>query len=217
MLKSEKAISLLIKEGYNDELVTQLPKLFIEDFFEAEQAKLSKGIDILIDMVQSGHVTPDANNNVNFAGIIKMEEYDMDPKCFSGLFYNFKSHITEEFMHVIQMRPLRNILLDAGAMEYPDEYRYPTFSKEIVGGPEKYQDLCQVSPRVGSAGSSYIKVNDLYSLLLSKGFSEESISVIWGESSFGPRHQGAVPNEGIYVNYDAIMKIGNPSYGQVKK
>ena len=164
-----------------------------------------------------GQVTPDANNNVNFAGIIKMEESDMDPESVSGLFWNFNSHITEEFMHVITRRPLRNILLEAGAMEYLDEDRYPIFSKEIVGGSEKYQNLCQVTPYVGSSDSSYIKASDLYSLLLSKGFSEESISVIWGEYGFGPRYPRAVPNEGIYVNYDAIMKIGNPSYGQIKK
>ena len=189
MLKSEKAISLL-------------------DFFDAERAKLSKSIDIFIDKVQSGQVTPDTNNNVNFAGIIKMEDSDMDPESIDGLFYNFKFHITEEFMHIIQMRPLRNILLDAGVMEYPDKRSYPIFSKEIVGSPEKYQDLCQVRPHIGNDYSSYIKSNDLYSLLLSKGFSEESISVIWGEKGFAP---------GIYVNYDAIMKIGNPSYCRIKK
>ncbi len=217
MLKSEKAISLLIKDGYNDELVTQLPKLFIADFFDEERAKLSKAIDILIDRVQSGQVTPDVNNNVNFAGIIKMEESDMDPESIDGLFYNFEFHITEEFMYVIQRRPLRNILLDAGVMKYTDKRSYPIFSKEIVGGPEKYQDLCQVRPYIGSDDSSYIKTNDLYSLLLSKGFSEESISVIWGEYGFGPRYPRVVPNEGIYINYDAIMRIGNPSYGQIKK
>ena len=216
MLKSKKAISLLIKGGYDDELVTQLPKLFISDFFDSEEEKLSEAIDVFIDRIQSDQITPDDNNNVKFAGIIKMEESDMNPESVSGLFYEFDSHVTEEFMHVIKRRPLRNILLEAGAMDYHVKYRYPIFNKEIVGGPEQYQDLCEIRPYVENSGC-YIRINDLYNLLLSKGLDEDSISVIFEEYDLGPRYPKTNLNEGVYFNYDAVMKIGNPSYTRIKK
>ena len=52
MKRTEKATRLLIVNGYDEKLAAELPKLFIADFFEKEQDKLSEDIDIFIDRVQ---------------------------------------------------------------------------------------------------------------------------------------------------------------------
>ena len=218
MSRTEKAVWLLIREGYDDELATQLPKLFIEDCFDKDKENLSEAIDVFIDRVQSGQIIPDADNNVAFGGIIGMDDEDMNPKSFSGLFYNFRSHIAEAFYNIVDRKPLKNILLDGGAMEL---FKWcgqtvSGFKKEIFGKPQNYEDLCEVRP-YGSCKEekSYIRKNDLYDLLLSKGLSPESISIVMGKYGMGPRYPRFILNEGIYLNYDAVMKIGNPKYRQM--
>ncbi len=51
MLKREKAIQLLIANGYDDTLATELPKLFVADYFEKGQELISEELDIFIDLV----------------------------------------------------------------------------------------------------------------------------------------------------------------------
>lgn len=45
-------------------------------------------------------------------------------------------------------------------------------------------------------------------MLLSKGFNEESISIIFGEYGNGPRYPKAVPNDGIYLRYEDVANLG---------
>ena len=71
-------------------------------------------------------------------------------------------------------------------------------------------------PYVENSGC-YIRINDLYNLLLSKGLGENFISVVFGEYGLGPRYPKINLNEGVYFNYDAVMKFGNPSYTRIKK
>lgn len=202
MLKREKTIQQLIQNGYDDSLATQLPKLFIEDFFDKEQEKLSEALDIFIDRVQTADYLPYSNDaNVTFGGIEKMRENDFDRKSVDGIFYNFRYRIREEFTHIVRRQPLQNVLLSGGAMKYHPELaditvRPVLFEKEIVGNPEEYSDLCLVHPYGGiSKGSSYIRIRDLYALLQSKGFNEEAISII-------------LENEKICFKYDDVMELG---------
>lgn len=214
MLKRETAIRQLILNGYDDSLATQLPKLFIADFLDKEQEKLSEALDVFIDYVQRGYISPNTDDNVIFGSIQKMGEEDMDTNSVDGIFYNFRSHIIEEFTRIVKRQPLQDILLEGGAMKFHPELAYASndpvyFEKEIVGSPEEYSDLCVVSPMHGvSSDSSYIKAQDLHSLLLSKGFNEESIAIIFGEYGMGPRYPKAVPNDGIYLRHDDVVNLG---------
>lgn len=215
MLKRETAIRQLILNGYDDSLATQLPKLFIADFLDKEQEKLSEALDVFIDYVQRGYISPNTDGNVIFGSIQKIGEKDMDTNSVDGIFYNFSSHIIEEFNRIVKRQPLQNILLEGGAMKIHPELSYASndpvyFEKEIIGSPEEYSDLCVVSSimRGVSFDSSYIKVQDLYSLLLSKGFNEESIAIIFGDYGMGPRYPKAVPNDGIYLRHDDVVNLG---------
>ena len=76
MKRTEKATRLLIVNGYDEKLAAELPKLFIADFFEKEQDKLSEDIDIFIDRVQRGCLLPNEKGFINFAYITKMEKQD---------------------------------------------------------------------------------------------------------------------------------------------
>ncbi len=206
MTRTDKATRLLIANGYDDKLATELPKLFIANFFEKEQEKLSEAIDVFIDCVQNGSIIPNENGFVNFAGIIKMEKQDFEDSC-DGLFYNFDSHLTEEFFYRIRRLPLRNILQNGGA--FSNEDGYLRYSKPIVGSSQEYADLCEVRPYNSNINGVYIRANDLCTLLKEKGFSEDMISIIWGEYGFGPRYPRTIKNEGIYINYNSIMNLGN--------
>ncbi|MCI8394039.1 MAG: hypothetical protein HFH86_00980 [Bacilli bacterium] len=85
---------------------------------------------------------------------------------------------------------------------------YLCYSKPIVGTSQEYADLCEVRPYNSSIDGVYIRANDLYTLLKEKGFSEDMISIIWGEYGFGPRYLRTIKNEGIYINYNSIMNLG---------
>lgn len=208
MLKREEAIQSMIRDGYDDTLATKLPKLFIEDYLEKEEEIISEALDIFIDSVQRGDITPDKYNNVNFANIKKMTVEDYKLEHCDGLFYNFKSHITEEFLTIVKRRPLRNILQNSGVLDLNDGYQY--YHKEIVGLPYEYYDLCRIFPYINyNSDSHYIKSGDLDELLLRKGFNEDSISIVFGEIGLAPMFQKDKPNDGIYINYDAIMSLGN--------
>lgn len=208
MLKRDEAIQALIRDGYDDAIVTELPKLFIADYFEKEEEIISEALDIFIDSVQRGDIAPDKYNNVNFANIKKMTVEDYKLGHCDGLFYNFKSHITEEFLTIVKRRPLRNILQNSGVLELNDGHQY--YHKEIVGLPHEYYDLCRIFPYINyNSDSHYIKSGNLDELLLRKGFSEDSISIVFGEIGLAPMFQKDKPNDGIYINYDAIMALGN--------
>ena len=84
-------------------------------------------------------------------------------------------------------------------------------------GLKEIKDLCEISPYVKNSNSCYIWINDLYNLLWSKGLGKDSISVVFEEYDLGPRYPKINLNEGVYLNYDAVMKIGNPSYTRIKK
>ena len=205
MTRTDKATRLLIANGYDDELATELPKLFIADFFEKEKEKLSEAVDIFIDCVQSERIMPNENGFVNFAGIIKMEKQDFEGS-FDGLFYHFNSQLEEEFFNRIKRLPLKNILQNGGA--FSNEDGHLDYSKPIVGTPQEYADLCKVSPYNSNIDKIYIRANDLCSLLKEKGFSEDMISIIFGEYGLGPRYPRAVKNEGIYIDFNSVMNLG---------
>lgn len=214
MTRTDKVTRLLIANGYDDELATNLPKLFIADFFEKEQEKLSEAVDIFIDCVQRGSVIPNEKGFVNFAGITKMEKRDFENSC-NGLFYDFNSSLEEKFFHKINRLPLKNILQNGGA--FSNEGGYLNYSKPIVGTPQEYTDLYEVSPYNGNINKIYIRANDLYSLLEEKGFSGDMISTMCGEYGLGPRYPKAIKNEGVYINYNSIMDLGNIDKQEQKK
>lgn len=204
MTSTDKVARILIANGYDNELASELPKLFIADFFEKEKEKLSKSIDVFINCVQSGSIVPNKNGFVNFAGIIKMEKQDFEDSC-DGLFYNFDSHLTEAFFNRIRRLPLKTILQEGGA--FSNEAGYLRYFKPIVGTPQEYVDLCEVRPYRGDMHSVYIRVNDLCKLLKEKGFNEDMISIIWGEYGFGSRYPRTIKEEGIYIAYNSIMNL----------
>lgn len=208
MLKREPAIRKLILNGYNEALAIQLPKLFITDFLDKEEEKLSETLDIFIDNVQRGYIFPNENGNVIFGSIQEMSG------TADEIFHNFKFHIEEEFHQIVKRRPLQDILLKGGALKLHPELAFASedtayYEKEIVGDPEAYNDLCVIHPTFGaSTASIYINIKDLYSLLLSKGFSEESISIIFGIYGMGTKYPKHMPIDGIYLNYDEIINLG---------
>ena len=207
MKNMEKATHLLIMNGYDEEIAKQLPKLFISDYFEKGLERISESFDLFIDLVQGGSKTPNQNNKVKFALIKKMSEDDMDSKSVNGLFYNFRSNLKEEFFSKIKRRPLKNILENNGAFSNDDGYLH--YFVPIVEKPQEYQDLCAVILCIESVETVYIKIKDLYELLKYKGFDEKTITLILGEYGNGLRYPRTVPDEGIYINYDAIMNLGN--------
>lgn len=203
MKNMEKAIRYLIKNGYDENLAKQLPKLFVSDYFDGELEKISESIDLFVDRVQRGSEVPNQNNNVRFA-IIKG---DINPKSKSCLFYNFKYNLTKEFFNKIRRRPLKNILEKNGAFSY--DSKYLRYFVSVVGEPQGYTDLCVVILLMGYVQTVYIKLKDLYELLKDKGFDEKTIKIILGEYGNGLVYPNTIPNEGIYINYDAIMNLGN--------
>lgn len=256
MLKLEKAIQQLIANGYDDNLATQLPKLFIADFFEKEKERLSEALDIFIDQVQREKILPDEGHNVNFGEVIQVE----DDNSFYGIFKEFSLKIHEGFFGIVRRQPLQNILISGHAMEYINNdtnNESVSFVKEIVGSKDNYQDLylirpdieCQIESNINAhaqhlyslllncnlsdemmskimdeyyyicpKNSIFIRANDLYSLLLSKGLNNSSISIIFGDyASCIPRFTTFGPQNGIYVNYDDIMKIGNYQSDKIKR
>ena len=44
--------------------------------------------------------------------------------------------------------------------------------------------------------------------LLCQYFNEEDISIVFGEYGAGSHYPPVVPEEGVYINYDAIMNLG---------
>lgn len=207
MKNLEKATHLLIMNGYDEELAKKLPELFISDYFESGLERISESFDLFIDLVQSGSKTPNQNNKVKFALIKKMSEGDMLSKFTDELFYNFQSNLKEEFYNKIRRRPLKNILENNGAFSNDDGYLH--YFVPIVGKPQEYTDLCAVILNIGSVETIYVKIKDLYELLKYKGFDEKTITIILGDYGYGLIYPSAVPNEGIYINYDAIMNLGN--------
>ena len=145
MLKRDNAIRQLIKDGYNEEIVNKLPQLYIEDYFDKGLEMVNESILYFIHNVQIGDVIPDENNNVSLACIRKIDERDNEDKCY-GIFYNFKHHIREEFIHMISRKPLRDIFVNAGVLEYEDGYI--KYNKKIVGNLCEYTDLCEFNPLV---------------------------------------------------------------------
>lgn len=203
MKNMEKAIRHLITNGYDEKLAKQLPKLFISDFFDSELEKISESIDLFVDRVQRGSEVPNQNNNVKFA-IIKG---DINPKSKSRLFYNFKYNLKKEFFNKIRRRPLKNILEKNGAFSCDSQYL--RYFVPVVGEPQEYTDLCVVILLMGYVQTVYIKLKDLYALLKEKGFDEKTIKIILGEYGNGLVYPNTIPDEGIYINYDAIMNLGN--------
>lgn len=215
MLKREKAIQLLIANGYDDTLATELPKLFVADYFEKGQELISEELDIFIDLVQRGDITPDENNRVRFAYMEKMTANDFNQTNSWGVYYEFKHHITEEFINIVKRRPLRNVLLNNGVLELDNGYQ--RYHKEIVGSPQECCDLCDIHPHTYNAKQTYIKSRDLLAILLNKGIKEESIAVIYSNCGMNSTPSKETSDGNIYIDYDAIMTLGNiPDYALAK-
>lgn len=144
MLKREKVVQELIANGYDENLVAELPKLFIEDYLEKEKEDLSEIIDIFIDKVQSGEAINYYNKdeNIYFGSIEKIEESDSFPNVSNNVFSHFKEEINEYFMEVIKRRPLRNILLNAGVLKLDGEGL--KYYKDIISSSDSFSDLCEV-------------------------------------------------------------------------
>lgn len=207
MLKREKVIQLLIANGYDDTLATELPKLFIADYFEKSQELISEELDIFIDLVQRGDITPDENNNrVRFAYIKKVTANDFNQTKNWSVYYEFKDHITEEFINIVKRLPLRKILLN-NVLELSNGYQ--RYNKEIVGSPQEYYDLCEIRSHTYNPKQTYIKSRDLLAILLSKGIKEEAIAVIYTNYDMDSIFSRKNFDSNIYIDYDAIMALGD--------
>lgn len=213
LLKRETIIWDLILNGYNDLIVDQLPKLFIEDFFNKEQEKLSEDLDIFIDEIQKGSGLPDENGNVIFGVIQRIEGNDMKQKSLESIFSQFQYHITNEFMRIVRRQPLQKILIDGGFMKpvskVGDHRPSFAFNKGFIENSKEYCDLCIVKSYV-SLNCLYIKTRDLYSLLQSKGISKESVSICHMISSSVDNL-----NEGFCIKYRDIMKLGTENFSSI--
>lgn len=214
MLKRDKIIQSLIANGYNEELVNELPKAFIEDYFEKDKETLSEALDIFIDIVQSGDVSPNEFGCVYFGSITKMSGRDFKPDDYKGLFYNFKSHIKEEYLTIVKRRPLRNILVNAGILELDEDYC--KYNEEIIGSKENWHDLCKITctfycPKEHEYryNTIYIRLNDLLKLLATKGISNDNkrFQIVVGNNH--PEYLIEENNSDLFINYDAIMSLGN--------
>lgn len=205
MLKRDNVIQSIIANGYNEELVKELPKLFIEDYLEKDKETLSEALDIFIDRVQSGELIANEFGN-NFFGIIqKMSENDFNPNTCDGLFYNFKFHIKEEYLTIVKRRPLRNILVNAGVLELDDERQ--RYNQEIVGSPLDWQNLCKINcisirSHDYKYYTLYIRLEDLYTIFENKGINETE----W-----------KISNGDIFINHEAIVFIGKENEYLPKK
>lgn len=215
MKKRDQIIQQLIANGYNDDLATQLPKLFIDDYFEEAKELLSEALDIFIDKVQSRDIIPDKDNNVFFGNFQKMNENIsyLNP-AIDRVFYDFRWSILIGFLTVVKRRPLINILLNGGALGYHDgELLY---RKEVVGPSTEYSGLCEITPHLlesQSHSTIYIQLKDLLELLLSKGIREGDITFVYNEIGINakgePTLSSNINDTGIFINYDVIKKLGN--------
>lgn len=215
MKKRDQIIQQLIANGYNDDLATQLPKLFIDDYFEEAKELLSEALDIFIDKVQSRDIIPDKDNNVFFGNFQKMNENIsyLNP-AIDRVFYDFRWSILIGFLTIVKRRPLINILLNGGALGYHDgELLY---RKEVVGPSTEYSGLCEITPHLlesQSYSTIYIQLKDLLELLLSKGIREEDITFVYNEIGINakgePTLSSNINDTGIFINYDVIKKLGN--------
>lgn len=215
MKKRDQIIQQLIANGYNDDLATQLPKLFIDDYFEEAKELLSEALDIFIDKVQSRDIIPDKDNNVFFGNFQKMNENIsyLNP-AIDRVFYDFRWSILIGFLTIVKRRPLINILLNGGALGYHDgELLY---RKEVVGPSTEYSGLCEITPHLlesQSHSTIYIQLKDLLELLLSKGIREGDITFVYNEIGINakgePTLSSNINDTGIFINYDVIKKLGN--------
>lgn len=209
MLKREKVVQELIANGYDENLVAELPKLFIEDYLEKEKEDLSEIIDIFIDKVQSGEAINYYNEdeNIYFGSVEKIEESDSFPNASNNVFSHFKEEINENFMEVIKRRPLRNILLNAGVLKLDgNELKY---YKDIIPSSDTFSDLCEVCcicyDKVRHSYNFqiiYITLSNFLLLMESKGIKKEDIIN-------GTCVSSNISEKEVFINYDAIMAIGN--------
>ena len=211
MLKRDKVIQSLIANGYDEELVNELPKAFIEDYLEKEKETLSEALDNFIDRVQDENTVTAYNvdNNIFFGSMQRMKQHDFYPDACDGLFYNFKSHIIEEFLTIIKKRPLRNILINAGVLELADDYQ--KFHGDILGKTETWKDLCAVNcisyyPNKHNYQFRiiYLRLDDFIALLENKGIKKENMA--------NPYYIPDSLHYDIFINGDAIMAIGNTQH-----
>lgn len=184
MLKREEIIQ---SPMYDYDLVNELPKAFLENFFEKEKEALSEAIDKFIDRVKSGNelVEHRKYGRFCFGNINTMNKREFDSDYPGGMFELLKSRINKEFFEIIKRRHyLRDISTN-----------HETLELDIVGAPENWQDLCEIrtldsyEEKNGSIWNksykkNYIRLNDFLNLMESKGIEKEKINIVYEDDYF---------------------------------
>ena len=189
----EKAKLYLIKCGFDNTVALELPNLFIADYLSKEQEVLSILFDVFIDYIYK------ANNQkqlANFGNVTCINFQDMTDN-YVGMYDSFKQEIIEQFKKYIMRQPLFDILSEGGMITNDKDNLF--LGQKIVESSEHYSDLLCLKPLFNifdekSQKSYFIRIDDLKTLLLSKGLSMEDISITM--------------NEGLYINREAILNLG---------
>lgn len=218
MLKSDNVVQNIILNGYNKNIVTELPKAIIDDFLEREIDKLSEAFDIFIDKVQNYEIIDDEDGNLNFGEVYKV---GTNSTCELNNCNKFIEVITNKLAQIINRKPLKTILLEENAISIKLEssnpqdmftynfikYLIPDFDNNDLKSIEKLatifecQDLCLVFPDYGVHNEGFfVKLSDLYSLLTNKGINKDDVLLYI--SSF------PLAESGIYFDFDQILNLG---------
>ena len=200
--KLNEIIERMISNGYDSKLASEMIKNYIELYFQNAKNKVGSYVESFINTLSESELSN--QNNIKFAGILKMEERDND-KSVNGIFYEFKSMISQGVMKLISSSNLIDTFSNAGIVD--KEYGQYKLGKidgfiEMLSA-ENNADLIQL--RISDV-AYYMSLNDLRLLLLEKGIDEGCYNIIWGKYGLGSRYPREVKEEGLYFDGEAISK-----------
>ena len=200
--KLNEIIERMISNGYDSKLASEMIKNYIELYFQNAKNKVGSYVESFINTLSESELS--SQNNIKFADILKMEERDND-ESVNGIFYEFKSMISEGVMELISSSNLIDTFSNAGIVDK----KYGLYKLGKIDGfiemvsAENNADLIQLTI---SDVTYYMSLNDLRLLLLEKGIDESCYNIIWGKYGLGPRYPREVKEEGLYFDGEAISK-----------
>ena len=200
--KLNEIVERIISNGYDSKLASEMVKNYIKLYFQNAKNGVSIYVEAFINTLSQSELSN--KTNVKFAGILKMEERDND-KSVNGIFYEFKSMISQGLMHFISSSNLIDIFSSAGIVDKEHgQYKLGKIDgfAEMLSA-ENNADLIQLSI---SDVAYYMSLNDLRVLLSEKGIDEDCYNIIWGKYGLGPRYHREVEEEGLYFDVEAISK-----------
>lgn len=206
MKKYEKIKQDIILNGYNDIKGDKLANLYVSQFLDNEEEKLSDIIDMYINDVKKGVVLPNEFNSLKFADVALVDNDEAEKDI---VFESFKNVVNNKFNLMCQMEPLQSVLLQGGAMNYyKDMESYgcnPYFFNKDIFKLFDSSYLCSIHPL--GHDFAFIKLNNLIELLKSKGLSEGYLMV---EKTSGIGFD-------LLFDYDVIINLGKNEQNILKR